>query len=138
MRSLQTIEETRQAAAPVEAPAPGTGPSPGRTRGGEDVTRRLLIWVSLYSLPLLAVLDPISDADIWWHLRTGEWVLDHRTVPATDPFSSYGLGKPWVAYSWLFGVSVYTLYSWLGLAGIILCRTILLLTVAVAVHRLVA
>src|SRR3981081_2146378 len=41
----------------------------------------------------------IADPDIWWHLATGRGILQHHAVPMTDPFSSYGLGKPWIDYS---------------------------------------
>src|SRR4029077_18800779 len=76
--------------------------------------------------------------DIWWHLRTGKWIVEHGAVPVTDPFSSFGQGKPWVAYSWLFAVLVYGLYQCLGLYGIILYRAALGFAVAVAIHRFVA
>src|SRR5207249_11491916 len=57
--------------------------------------------VLLYLIPASQALLPIDDPDIWWHLRTGQWIIEHHWVPATDPFSAYGMGKPWVAYGWL-------------------------------------
>jgi hypothetical protein len=27
------------------------------------------------------------DTDTWWHLRTGQWIVEHCAVPHTDPFS---------------------------------------------------
>ena len=59
-------------------------------------------------------------------------------VPATDPFSTFGQDRPWVAYSWLFEVLVYGLYERLDLSGIILYRAALGFAVAVAVHRFIA
>ena len=60
---------------------------------------RLLILVVLYALPAVVTLRPVGqpvyDPDIWWHLRTGQWVVEHGTVPQTDPFSR--LERPWVA-----------------------------------------
>src|SRR5262249_35779009 len=55
-----------------------------------------------------------------------------------DPFSSFGQGRVWVAYSWLFELLVYGLYRWLGLVGILLYRIVLTFAVALALHRLVA
>ncbi len=104
----------------------------------EETVRRVLILTALYAIPAVAVTKPIIDPDIWWHLRTGQWIVEHGTVPMTDPFSSYGMGKPWIAYSWLFEVLVYGLYSRLGLMGIILYRVVFFLAVAAVVHRLVA
>src|SRR5947209_529687 len=58
---------------------------------------RLGMAFALYAIPVLVSLWAVTDPDIWWHLRTGQWVVAHGTVPATDPFSLPGLHKPWVA-----------------------------------------
>jgi hypothetical protein len=108
--------------------------------GRNDKLLHVLIWVCLYAFPAAVALLPILDADIWWHLRVGQWVVEHRAVPTTDPFSQYGLasGKAWLAYSWLFEVLVYGLYSCFGLAGIFLGRAVMALAIVFALHRLVA
>ena len=41
------------------------------------------------------------DPDIWWHLKTGQWVLSHQAVPWSDPFGANTQGVQWIAYSWL-------------------------------------
>ena len=76
----------------------------------------MLVWSALYALPAAIALLPVLDYDLWWHLRTGQWIVASGTVPASDPFSQYGLesGKPWFAYSWLFEVLVFALYRALG------------------------
>ena len=80
---------------------------------------------------------PVNDPDIWWHLRTGEWILTHEQVPMADPFSTYGMGKPWVAYSRLFEILVYGLYRYWGLSGILLFTVAMSLLVALSVHLLI-
>src|SRR5262245_9306425 len=77
---------------------------------------------------------PVIDPDIWWHLRTGKWIVDHAQVPATDPFSAYGMGKPWVAYSWLFEILVYALFTKLGLMGILVFTVSMSLLIALVLH----
>ena len=101
---------------------------------------RVLIWSALYTLPVAVALLPIVDYDLWWHLRTGQWVVEHGTVPVTDPFSQHGLetGKPYCAYTWLFDVVVYGLHRALGSEGIFLGRAALALAIVLALHRLVA
>jgi len=59
----------------------------------EETVRRLLILVALYAIPAVAVMKPIIDPDIWWHLQTGRWIIEHGAVPQTDPFSTYGMGS---------------------------------------------
>jgi len=84
-------------------------------------------------------LDPaaITDADIWSHLRTGEWIVRHHWVPYTDPFSSYGLGHSWVAYSWLFEVLVFGLHHLFGLVGLLAFVCIMVLAITAGLHALI-
>jgi hypothetical protein len=35
------------------------------------------------------------DPDLWWHLRTGQWIVETGHVPHTDPFSFTRQGRPW-------------------------------------------
>jgi hypothetical protein len=58
-------------------------------------------------------------------------------VPYADWFSSYGMGKPWAAYSWLFEVLIYELFSRLGLIGLLVYVYALVLAIAVTLHSLV-
>ncbi len=105
--------------------------------GTVGTIRQSTLLALLYLLPLLAVIRPVTDPDIWWHLRTGQWIVEHGTVPRVDAFSTFGMGKPWVAYSWLFEVIAYALYEAFGLVGIVFLATVLSLLIAVALHRLV-
>jgi hypothetical protein len=49
-------------------------------------------------------LQPLSHDDLFFHLRTGEIVLETRQVPTTDSFSFTRHGQPWVSHEWGFGV----------------------------------
>ena len=86
---------------------------------------RTLLVALLYLIPSVQALLPLDDPDIWWHLRTGEWILHAGWVPSTDPFSSFGYGKPWAAYSWLFEIMVYAIHLAFGLQGIVFLRSCL-------------
>ena len=104
----------------------------------EEVTRRVGILSLLYLIPAIWILQPvISDADIWWHLQAGKWMVEHGTLPATDPFSAYGEGKPWVAYSWLFEVGMYSLVQAFGEAGIILYTLVEVWLIMLMLHRII-
>jgi hypothetical protein len=46
----------------------------------------------------------LSDCDTGWHIRTGEWILQHGWVPARDVFSFSKPGAPWYAWEWLTDV----------------------------------
>jgi hypothetical protein len=48
---------------------------------------------------------PLADADIGWHIRTGEQILATHSLPRTDPFSSTMQGQPWFAWEWLYDIA---------------------------------
>lgn len=31
-----------------------------------------------------------ADPDMFWHVETGRWIVEHRAIPHTDVFSWYG------------------------------------------------
>ena len=105
---------------------------------GERVAQALLLAV-LFAIPTLLCLyaSTVSDPDIWWHLRAGDWMLQHHAVPRVDPFSTFGAGKPWVSYSWLYELVVIKLFARLGLAGIVLYTTAMVLAITVAMYHLI-
>ncbi|MBV8673334.1 MAG: hypothetical protein JOZ33_07870, partial [Acidobacteriaceae bacterium] len=80
----------------------------------------------------------VSDPDLGWHLRTGEWILQHHAVPRVDFFSRFGAGKPWQAYSWLFEVVLFRLVQWFHLDGVMVYMGVMLTAIAVALYRLVS
>jgi hypothetical protein len=87
---------------------------------------------------MIRLVRPVDDWDIWWHLAVGRWIAEHGTVPFTDPFSAYGQGKPWLAYSWLFEVLVYFLYQTFGLYGIVIYRAVLSVAILLSIDRWLA
>jgi hypothetical protein len=107
---------------------------PASLTNSEETLRRLIIVVLLYCIPTFQAMVPVVDPDIWWHLRTGQWIADHARVPATDSFSAYGSGKPWVAYSWLFEILIYALFTKLGLIGILVFTVSMSLLITLALH----
>lgn len=100
---------------------------------------RLLGLVAVYSFLAAWFIHGfyISDPDIWWHLRTGDWILAHHAVPFTDPFSSFGMGKPWFAYSWVFDVVTAAAFARLGLVSIVLLEIASRVLLSLALFHLV-
>ena len=63
---------------------PGAPVAPPTHRGvGLDTVLTAL--VALFGW--VAGIARLSDNSFFWHLRTGEWILDHGTVPRHDVFS---------------------------------------------------
>jgi hypothetical protein len=98
-----------------------------------------LVLSALYAAPALKCIHmaTVSNADVWWHLRTGEWITQHHAIPRIDPFSSFGGGKPWQAYSWIFELILFELFQHIGLIGIILYSAGMVVAIAAALHHLI-
>ena len=60
------------------------------------------------------------DPDLWWHLRTGQWIMQTGHIPHTDPFSFTRAGNPWVSHEWLSEVAFYEMWRYSGAAGLII------------------
>lgn len=70
------------------------------------------------------------DGDTGWHIRTGEYVLDHG-VPARDLFSFSRAGQPWYAWEWLSELIFGQLHRWWGLPGVAVLGALLVCLPAV-------
>jgi hypothetical protein len=62
----------------------------------------------------------LSDGDTGWHIRVGDWIREHGTVPRTDLFSFSKPGAPWFAWEWLAELLFSYLHSLAGLKGVVL------------------
>ncbi len=76
----------------------------------------------------------VIDNDIWWHLKVGDWIIEHLAVPHTGILSRTAANRPWVAYSWGYEVLMSWAYRWFGIIGIGLYGTLLTIGVAYAVY----
>lgn len=66
----------------------------------------------------------LTDADTYWHLAAGRWMLEHGAVPTLDAFSHSMPGAPWTAFEWLSELvmlGAYRLAGWAGLAALAAC-----------------
>jgi len=59
----------------------------------------LLLWVAC-TLAIRLVHEP----DLWWQIRTGEWIIENGEVPKTDVFSYTYPGTEWVNVKWGYEV----------------------------------
>ena len=94
-------------------------------KGSPQKSRPFLKTLTLFLFFLgiaLCVIHKLWAYDIWWHLKTGEWILTHHTVPRTDLYSYAVSDHPWIDLSWGFQLLVYIFYRLLGVSGIILLK----------------
>jgi hypothetical protein len=66
----------------------------------------------------------LGDGDTGWHIRTGEYILEHG-VPAHDLFSFSRAGQPWYAWEWLSDLIFAQIHRWWGLEGVAVLGAVL-------------
>src|SRR5229473_29086 len=79
----------------------------------------LPLWVGvlIYALFLVAGNKLLIDPDTMWQITVGQWISDHRAVPATDIYSFTMHGQPWISTQWLAQVlyaKAYAISGWSG------------------------
>jgi hypothetical protein len=127
-----TIPE-RSESRPASSPASSASDKPSNS------LLALLARIALYALPAVLFIRKfgILDRDIWWHLATGRWILANHAIPHTDPFSVYGMTRPWYAYSWVFDLVMQGLYVHFGYAGVIIFEIVARTLIMVALFHLI-
>jgi hypothetical protein len=90
-----------------------------------DRTLRTFFSVYVFAYAFFFAARPLSDADFWWHLKTGEYIVNTHSVPRTDFFSFNNYGKAWVAHEWLSEAIFYLIYSRFGFNVLIVVFAIL-------------
>ncbi len=76
-----------------------------------------------------------GDADAGTHIATGRWILEHRRIPGTDPFSGTHAGAPWFAHEWLADVASAMAYRVAGCAGLLAASALAIVLAHVVLFR---
>lgn len=84
----------------------------------------------------LAMLQSPSDSDLFWHLSTGEWTLDHGQVLDHDIWSFTRDGTQYSVGSWLGDVILALAYRAAGWVGIDVLRALLVGVAAFFIARI--
>ncbi|MBI3180623.1 MAG: tetratricopeptide repeat protein [Myxococcales bacterium] len=78
----------------------------------------LALALALFAVASLIALFPLNDTDLWWHLASGRWIVEHRALPGADPFGAVTGGRPWADVHWLFQLGALALYRLAGLSAL--------------------
>jgi hypothetical protein len=81
-------------------------------------TRRVFVAILALGLFTMAARS-VTDPDVWWHLRTGQLIVQTRAVFHTDPYSFTRFGQPWVDHEWLSQILIFGVYRLAGWGGLI-------------------
>ena len=108
-------------------------------------------WLRPVVIALAAVLlfiwfsPEVADSDTWWHLKTGQYILQTHKLPAPDPFAfttaTAGSAYPAeetvrhfnLTHEWLSQIIFYLVYAAGGFPGMVVFRSLLLMGVCALV-----
>jgi len=103
----------------------------------------LTLLAALICINALAfLLRPIGHPDFFWHLKTGQWISEHRSLPSQDPFSyttpvlSDSRERFILTSYWMGQVIYYQTYQWGGMKAIILLRALVAGAIIIVTLRL--
>jgi len=82
----------------------------------------LIVLAALLALTFLLGCFPMADFDVWWHLRTGQLILERGEVPRTDWFTYTNATRPWIDLYWLFQVGLALLFRAGGASALVLLK----------------
>lgn len=79
------------------------------------------------------------DCDTFWHIKTGEYIYTHGSVPTHDIFSWYGAENNlrWINHEWLYDLIVFYVHHALGMYGVIIFTSILAGLIFLALYKLI-
>lgn len=100
-----------------------------------------VFWISLVTLVLFYATRPIADFDFWWHLKTGDVMLQQRALFKIDPFNYTGESVVHSRESvilngyWLWQITASFLFGVGGGSGIIFLKILTAGLIAWALHH---
>jgi hypothetical protein len=71
-------------------------------------------------LATLTVRARFNDPDMWWQLKTGEYIWKTHSIPTIDIFSFTALHCQWIPHEWLSQLTIFGAYHWAGYTGLML------------------
>ncbi len=94
-----------------------------------------IVAIALTAAALIGLFSTeIADSDFWWHLKTGQYIFEQRSLPVPDPFNYTTALNPAegpvqhfnLTHEWLSQVALYLTYLAGGFPAVVIGRALLL------------
>ena len=83
----------------------------------------------------LSALVKVFDPDVWWYVRVGQWMWEHRALPVRDPFSFTG-DLPYGSHPVLTELIFFFVHAVGGVHGLVALNVALVVVIAALALRL--
>jgi tetratricopeptide (TPR) repeat protein len=90
--------------------------------------QRLPLWI-FFALAFIFSLKSVREPDLWWMIRTGEWMLEKGSVTFKDCFSYTHDGVDWINVKWLYEIILALWVSCLGIDMIFLLQAMVIVAI---------
>jgi hypothetical protein len=95
-----------------------------QSAGKISFSAAVAVFLLYYSILLVFPNYLLNDPDTFWHIRTGQWILNHRQVPTVDFYSYTAAGKRWISSEWLSEIFFALAYKFAGWRGVAMLSAI--------------
>src|SRR4029078_7762692 len=94
-----------------------------------DRTYRRVAYAIVALVVFLFSFFKIADLDFWWHLKTGQIIVQQKQFQYQEIYSFTCPGRPYVDHEWLFQVFQYLAFAAAGITGVILLKCAILILI---------
>jgi hypothetical protein len=95
-----------------------------------------LLSLLVFTFAFLMAVEKVHNNDIWWHLKTGQWIIENGKIPVTDPFTFTIPEAAWTPHYWLSDVLFAAVFRVSGLGGLILFKALIVAAGFFIIYRL--
>lgn len=99
-------------------------------------TRRLVILITFTSIFAMAARI-VVETDLFWHIATGKYILETRSVPLSDIFSHTRFDSPWkgASISWIMQAILFMIYNLFSFGGLHIWTALLVVAEFALLYR---
>lgn len=91
----------------------------------QEVINWFLVVIFLVLVFLASSYKVSGDDDFFWHLATGRYIVENKSVPDSDVFGYVTYGSKWIPFEWGWDVMTYGLYKLGGYNLILIFRSVI-------------
>ncbi len=95
-----------------------------------------LLLILFLGLIFLYSVNQLKESDAFYHLKTGQFIWETKSIPLADIFSYTALGRQWVTHEWLAEVIFYLVQKLTGFWGLLSFAGLIALLVYFFILRL--